>query len=81
MQEETGGVRVMEIPKYIDVALRRRTKAAVSFNTNDYIISQWIDKNGLQDDVDLADYHGGCESIVNPYDAEMRIRKAIKVKE
>ena len=71
----------MKIPKFIDIALRRRTKAAVSFNTNDYIVSHWITKNGLENDIDTADFHGGVESIINPYSSEVNIRKAIEQKE
>ena len=67
----------MKIPKYIDDALKKRTKAAETFNHYDFIISRWIDKNGLYDDIDTADFHGGVESIVNPDVSEQNIREAI----
>lgn len=67
----------MKIPKYIDEALRKRTKAAETFNHYDWIVSDWIDKNGLADDIDTADFHGGVESIVNPDVSEQNIRNTI----
>lgn len=71
----------MKIPKHIDDALRKRTKAAEMFNHYDWIISEWIDKNGLDNDIDTADFHGGVESIVNPKTSEANIRLAILSKE
>ena len=67
----------MKIPKYIDDALRKRTKAAEMFNHYDWIVSNWIDKKGLDGDIDTADFHGGVESIVNPWTSENNIRLAI----
>lgn len=67
------------IPKYIENALRRRTKAAVSFNENDLILSRYIDhRPELLETIDSEDFHGGVESIVNPEESEERIRSAIK---
>lgn len=71
----------MKIPKYIDEALKRRTKAAIMFDNNDLIISEWIEKNGLTDDVDTSDIYGGAESIVHPEESERNIREAILRKE
>lgn len=71
----------MKIPKYIDEALKKRTKAAETFNYYDWIVSDWIDKNGLDGDIDMADFHGGVESIVNPNVSEKNIRAAILQKE
>lgn len=71
----------MEIPKYIDNALKKRTKAAETFNHYDWIVSEWIDKHGLADDIDAADFHGGVESIVSPDVSERSIRTAILQKE
>lgn len=71
----------MKIPKYIDEALKKRTKAAEAFNHYDWIISHWIDEHGLEEDIDLADFHGGVESIVNPRESEKSIRTAILQKE
>ena len=72
---------MMKIPKYIDEALKKHTKAAEAFSRYDWIVSNWIDKQGLEDDIDLADYHGGVESIVNPRESERTIREAILNKE
>ena len=71
----------MKIPKDIDEALKKRTKAAEEFNKYDWIVSHWIDEHGLEGDIDTADYHGGVESIVNPDVSEKAIRDAIKKKE
>ena len=71
----------MKIPKYIDEALKKRTRAAEEFNKYDWIVSRWIDEHGLEDDIDTADYYGGVESIVNPRESEASIRLAILQKE
>lgn len=68
----------MKIPKYIDDALKKRTKAANGFNRYDYVVSEWIDKHGLAGFVDTSCFHGGVEAIVNPEDAEREIREVIK---
>ena len=73
-------VIIMKIPKYIDDALKKRTKAAEMFNQYDWIISDWIDKHGLSDDIDTADFHGGVESVINPEVSEANIRLAILAK-
>ena len=67
----------MKIPKYVDEALRMRTKAACQFSKYDYIISNWLSKNSFDDCIDSSDFHGGVESIMNPQDSEDRIREAI----
>lgn len=67
----------MKIPKYIDEALKKRTKAAEAFTEHDWTVSNWLCKNGLEDDIDTADFHGGVEAIVNPRECEQRIREAI----
>lgn len=71
----------MKIPKYIDEALKKRTKAANVFNHYDGVVSDWIEKSGLADDIDPSDYHGGVESIVNPEESEIAIREAAVKKE
>lgn len=70
----------MKIPKYIDEALKKRTKAARTFNHYDYIVSRWIVKNGLENDIDTACFLGGVESIVHPDEAEDEVRQAITQK-
>lgn len=65
----------MNIPKYILKALGRRARAAESFNTNDLIISKFIDKHNIE--IESYDYHGGVESIVNPYNSAKRVALAI----
>lgn len=68
----------MKLPKYVDDVLKKRTKAANDFNKYDWIISEWIDKHGLDDTIDNSCFHGGVESIVNPEAAEEEIRRAIE---
>ena len=67
----------MKIPKYIDNALRMRTRAAKQFSRYDYIVSDWLSKNGFDEDIDSSDFHYGVESLINPQDSEDRIREAI----
>lgn len=65
----------MDIPKYVLKALGRRARAAETFNTNDLIVSKFIDKHNIN--VESYDYHGGVESIVNPYNSAKRVTLAI----
>lgn len=65
----------MKIPKYIDEALKKRTKSACKIIEYDEIITNFIDKYNI--DVDFEDYNGGCEMFLNPYDSEEAIRNAI----
>ena len=67
----------MKIPKYIDEALRMRTKAAQRFLNYDFIVSRWILDNGVDEYLETEDFGGGVESIANPRDSEDRIREAI----
>lgn len=68
-----------DIPKYIENALRKRTKAAVQFSESDIVISQYIDHHPeLLEAIDSEDFQGGVESIINPQESEERIRSAIK---
>ena len=71
----------MKIPKYIDEALKKRTKAAEMFLSNDLIVSNWIAEHGLADDIDTCDFYGGVESLINSRESEQRIRSAILIKE
>lgn len=68
----------MKIPKYIDEALEKRTKAANLFCHYDLIVSRWLGNNGFANEIDSADFFGGVESLVNPEDSEERIREAIR---
>lgn len=70
----------MKIPKHIDEALRKRTQAANQFNKYDFIISEWIDKHNLDDEIDSSCFHSGVEAVVNPEAAEEEIRYAIIAK-
>ena len=65
----------MKIPKYIDETLKKRTKAAHKLIEYDCVISEYIEKHNIP--VDTADYHLGCEMIMNPEESESNIRKAI----
>ena len=65
----------MRIPKYIDEALRKRTNAAYKFIDYDCIVSDFIERNGIE--LDSMHYGLGCESLVNPDNSEEAVRKAI----
>lgn len=65
----------MQIPNYIEKALEHRINAVNKFNSADIIISEFIDKHGIN--VDPADYRGGCESIASPEISAEHIREAI----
>lgn len=65
----------MQIPNYIEKALERRINAINKFNSADIIISEFIEKHGIN--VDSADYCGGCESIASPEMSAEHIREAI----
>ena len=65
----------MKIPKYIEEALRKRSKASVMLSKFDYIVTKFIEEHDI--DVDEYDYNGGCEAIINPYESEERIKTAI----
>ena len=71
----------MKIPKYIDEALRKRSDAAYRFLKYDFIVSEWICNNGLEEYIEPEDFYGGVEAIVNPDDSADRIREAILNKE
>ena len=59
----------MKVPKYIQIALYRRARAAEQFVKQDCIISQWITKKGIDTfSEELSDHvFGGAESLYNPY--------------
>ena len=65
----------MRIPKYIDEALRKRTKAAHKLLEYDCIVSDYIEKYNIP--VDTANYRLGCEMLLNPDVSENSIREAI----
>lgn len=67
----------MKIPKYIDAALKRRTRYAELLDNACRIVDDFIMRNGLADDVDSACYLTGCEIYVNPSVAEEAVRAAI----
>lgn len=65
----------MRIPKYIDEALRKRANAACRFMNYDCIVSDFIEKNGIQ--LDTMHYRLGCESLINPDNSANAVRQAI----
>ena len=66
----------MKIPKYVDEALKKRTKAAIIVSKNDAIITDFINKHNI--DANSEDYCGGVEMYANPYESEDAIRQAIE---
>lgn len=67
----------MEIPKNIEKLINDRMKAAEKFNKTDGLLTFWICKNGLADDIESYDFSGGVDSIVHPRESAERIRQAI----
>lgn len=65
----------MRIPKYVDEALKRRTKYANLLSSACEVVDGFIGKHGI--DVEDCDWMTGCEIYVNPQASEMRIRTAI----
>jgi hypothetical protein len=65
----------MKIPKYIDEALQKRTNAAFKFMNYDCIVSDFIEKNGIE--LDPMHYGLGCESLLNPDSSANAVREAI----
>lgn len=66
----------MKIPKYIDDALRMRTKYACLLGKKCSIVDEWLDKNGIE--CEFCDTHTGVEIYSNPFDSESRIRECIE---
>lgn len=72
----------MKIPKYIETALKRRSKAICSFARNDYILTKFIKKNGLEDNLNTNDYnHLSIDAFFYRDEICERIRQAIINKE
>lgn len=65
----------MKIPKYVDEALRKRTNAAYKFIDYGCIVSDFIERNGIE--LDSTHYGLGCESLINPDNSAEAVRKAI----
>lgn len=68
----------MKIPLYIEKALIKRAKYAGAFTEADYVVSNWLDKHGIE--IDTADYWSGAEALCNPWDSANRIAEAIAKK-
>lgn len=66
----------MKIPKYIDSALKKRTKYALLLNKYMGIVDNWLDKNDII--CEMCDTHTGCEIYCNPTSSEMSIRETIE---
>ncbi|MCR5479858.1 MAG: hypothetical protein K6F27_08400 [Ruminococcus sp.] len=67
----------MKIPKYIVQALERRVRLANQLDNTCNIIDDFIRKNGLDDEIDTADWLGGVEIYVNPRESADNIIMAI----
>lgn len=66
----------MKIPKYIDIALRMRTKYACLLSDRCSIVDWWLDKNEIE--CESCDTHGGVEIYIDPFASEQRIRECIE---
>ena len=67
----------MKIPKYIEKALERRVKLAIQLDDTCEIIDEFIRKNGLENEIDTADWLGGVEIYVNPRESADNIKAVI----
>lgn len=68
----------MKIPTEISRALTNRRNCAERLDYYCNIIDRFIIDNGLEDEIDTADFLGGAEIYANPKESEKAIRKAIK---
>ena len=66
----------MNLPKYIDEALTKRTKYACKLNDAMNVVDDWLDKHNIE--CESYDTHTGCEIYINPFSSEQRIREAIR---
>lgn len=69
----------MKTPKYIDEALKKRTKYALMLAEQCRIVDNWLDNNDIE--CETCDTHTGYEIYMNPIDSEERIRECIENKE
>lgn len=66
----------MKIPKYIDEALKKRTRYAYKLDDAIQLVDKWLDDYNIE--CDSCDTHAGCEIYLNPFSSEQRIREAIR---
>ena len=66
----------MKIPKYINEALKKRTKYACKLDDAMRVVDDWMDKHNIE--CESCDTHTGCEIYTNPFLSEQRIREAIR---
>lgn len=66
----------MKIPKYIDEALKKRTRYACKLDDAMQLVDHWLDENNIE--CENYDTHTGYEIYANPYSSELRIREAIR---
>ena len=68
----------MSCPKYIRDLCYKRAKVAAKFLDYDCQIVEWLEKNGLINEVEDYDILTGCESICNPFASSDRIINVIE---
>lgn len=66
----------MKIPKYIDKALKQRTRYAVLLNSASCIVNDFLMENKIEPDE--ATWLSGCMIYCEPYAAEASVRRAIE---
>ena len=71
----------MKIPKYIDHAIKMRTKYAIMLSDCCDKVDKWLDSHGI-DGVEVTDFDecafGNVEIYCNPVSAEKDLRNQIK---
>lgn len=68
----------MKIPKYIDQALKKRTRCANQLMDACCIVDDFLQKHSIYPPDE--DWLTGVEIYANPYEAEKEVRKAIEQK-
>ena len=66
----------MKIPKYIDKALKQRTRYAVLLNDASCTVNDFLMKHKIEPDE--AAWLSGCMIYCEPYPAEEIVRRAIE---
>lgn len=66
----------MKIPKYIDRALKQRTKLALQLDSISYSVDEFLIKHNIEPDTSC--WGTGVEIYIHPFDAEEEVRRAIE---
>lgn len=68
----------MKLTKKVEAMIDRRTRLAEKLISACCAVDDYIQANGLEDEVDDFDWLTGCELYVNPSASGERIKQAIR---